>query len=94
MEPSSPVNSAKKPMPVAWTKSYTGEAGKTARVFMTTMGHPGDFKNEGFRRLVVNGCYWALGMEDKIPAASSVELTGPYEPNPIGIGKQKKGLRP
>ena len=25
-------------MPVAWTKSYTGTAGKTARVFTTTMG--------------------------------------------------------
>jgi type 1 glutamine amidotransferase len=96
LQPTSAVNSAKKPMPVAWTKSYTGESGKAARVFLTTMGHPGDFKNEGFRRLVVNGCYWALGLEDRISTASSVELAGPYEPNQIGIGKQKKEqtLRP
>jgi type 1 glutamine amidotransferase len=90
MEPSSPPNPAKQLTPVAWTKSYTGESGKTARVFTTTMGHPADFKNEGFRRLVVNGCYWALGLEDKITENSSVELIGPYNPNPIGIGKHKK----
>ncbi|MCX6634004.1 MAG: hypothetical protein NT090_02760 [Acidobacteria bacterium] len=59
-------------------------------MFMTTMGHPADFKNEGFRRLVVNGCYWAAGMEDRISAKSSVDFAGPYDPNPIGIGKQKR----
>ena len=43
-------------MPVAWVKTYNG-----ARVFGTTMGHANDFKNEGFRRMVVNACYWAHG---------------------------------
>jgi len=90
MQPGSPPNPDKKLTPVAWTKSYTGEAGKKARVFMTTMGHPGDFKNEGFRRLVVNGCYWAAGMESRISAKSRVDFAGPYDPNPIGIGKQKR----
>jgi type 1 glutamine amidotransferase len=90
MDPSSPPNPNKKLMPVAWVKSYTGAAGKTSRVFMTTMGHPMDFKNKGFRRLVVNGCYWAMGLEGRISASSNVEFTGPYSPNEIGIGKQKK----
>ncbi len=90
MQPGSPPNPDKKLTPVAWTKSYTGEAGKKARVFMTTMGHPADFKNEGFRRLVVNGCYWAAGLESRISAKSSVDFAGPYDPNPIGIGKQKR----
>lgn len=94
MDPTSPPNPAKKPMPVAWVKSYTGTAGKAARVFMTTMGHPADFKNAGFRRLVVNGCYWAMGLEKKIKAASSVDFVGAYDPNEIGIGKQKTGLKP
>ena len=84
MQPNSPPNPDKKLTPVAWTKSYTGEAGKKARVFMTTMGHPVDFKNEGFRRLVVNGCYWAAGLESKISAKSSVDFAGPYDPSPIG----------
>ncbi len=94
MEPTSPPDTAKRMMPVAWIKSYTGDSGKTSRVFATTMGHPGDFKNEGFRRMVVNGCYWAMGLEHKIRANSNVDLVGPYDPNPIGLGKQKKELKP
>ena len=37
-------------MPVAWTNSYTGQAGKTARVFATTMGASQDLLSEGLRR--------------------------------------------
>jgi type 1 glutamine amidotransferase len=93
MEPMSPPNPDKKQMPVAWVKSYTGTSGKPGRIFMTTMGHPADFKNEGFRRLVVNGCYWALGLEGKISATGNVALAAPYAPNDIGIGLQKKDLK-
>jgi type 1 glutamine amidotransferase len=89
MEPSSPPNMAKKQMPVAWVKTYNG-----ARVFGTTMGHANDFKNEGFRRMVVNACYWTLGMESKISPAASVDFVGEYNPNPIGLNKQKKDLKP
>jgi hypothetical protein len=94
MEPDSPPNTDKATMPIAWIKSFTGESGKSARVFMTTMGHGGDFKNEGFRRMVVNACYWAMGMEKKIPAKSNVEFAVPYNPNDIGLKADKKGLRP
>jgi len=93
MQPTSPPNPEKKLTPVAWTKSHTGESGKTARVFTTTMGHPVDFKSEGFRRMLVNACYWALGMEKRISAKSSVEFTGPYSPNPIGMGKHRRGVK-
>jgi len=44
--------------PVAWTKTYKG-----ARVFFTTLGHPKDFEEYAVRRLLMNGIYWALGME-------------------------------
>jgi len=87
-------NPDKKPVPVAWTKTYAGEKGKAARVFTTTMGHSFDFFSEGFRRLLVNACYWATGMEDKIPARSKVDLVGEYKPNNIGMGGHKKGLKP
>jgi type 1 glutamine amidotransferase len=83
-----------KQVPVAWTKTYTGEKGKTARVFATTMGHAGDLKNEGFRRLLVNACYWALKMESDISPRSNVDLVGPYDPVPIGFGKHRKDVRP
>jgi len=94
MNPEDKPNTNKQLVPVAWTKTYTGETGKTARVFATTMGHSFDFKNEGFRRLMVNACYWAMGMEESIPVKSSVDFVGDYDPNQIGMGKQKKGLKP
>ena len=79
---------------MAWTKTYTGKRGKAARIFTTTMGHGGDFRSEGFRRLLVNAGYWCMGMEDKIPAKSNVTIVGDYNPNPIGTGRHKKGLKP
>ena len=94
MDPNDKPNPDKKLVPVAWTKTYTGEKGKTARVFTTTMGHSFDLKNEGFRRLMVNACYWAMGMEDKIPAKTNVDFVGQYNPNKIGTGQHKKGLKP
>jgi len=50
------------PGPVAWTKTF-----KDSRVFFTTLGHPKDFELESVRRLLINGIYWALGMEKAIP---------------------------
>jgi type 1 glutamine amidotransferase len=42
--------------PVAWTYARNGQ-----RVFYTSLGHPNDFKEESFRKLVQNGIEWALG---------------------------------
>jgi type 1 glutamine amidotransferase len=94
MKPEDPPNPDKKLVPVAWTRSFTGASGKTARVFTTTMGHAGDLQNEGVRRMLVNACYWALGMEKKIPARSKADLVGTYAPNPIHMKKHKAGLKP
>ena len=44
--------------PVAWTHFY---GAKHARVFYTSLGHPNDFKNAEFRRLLGNAVAWALG---------------------------------
>jgi hypothetical protein len=81
-------------MPVAWTKTYEGAEGKTARVFTTPMGASQDFRSAGLRRLLVNACYWALGMEDKIPAESKVEIVGEYKPLPFGFGGGRRGVKP
>ena len=42
------------------------------------MGASQDCAYEGTRRLIVNGCYWAAGLEVKIPAKSNVELVGEF----------------
>lgn len=82
--------------PVAWTKHYTGESGKTARVFFTTLGHPYDFKIESMRKLALNGIFWALGKENIIPPKGvNADFIGPYEPNNSGFGQKfKKGRKP
>jgi type 1 glutamine amidotransferase len=67
------------PQPVVWTK----ETGRT-RVFFSTLGHPDDFRNDGFRRLAINGLLWALRLPvPKEGAAAS--FPAPYDPPPSGI---------
>jgi len=81
-------------MPVSWTRMYKTESGKEARVFNTTMGAAPDLATEGTRRMMVNAAYWALGMEDQIPAMSNVELVGEFKPTPFGFSGFKKGVKP
>lgn len=81
-------------MPVAWTKNYAGESGKAGRAFCTTMGASQDLQWEGTRRLIVNGCLWALKIEEKIPEKTNVDLVGEYKPTPFKFGGHAKGVKP
>lgn len=94
MDPKDEPNPDKKLVPVAWLKTYKVDQGKTSKIFTTTMGHAGDLKNEGFRRLLVNAAYWLVGLGDKIPARADVDFVGKYDPLGIGYGKYRKGLKP
>ncbi|MGB9595961.1 MAG: hypothetical protein ACPL7B_06725 [Candidatus Poribacteria bacterium] len=94
MDPKDEPNTDKPMMPLAWIKTYTGELGKTSRVFCTTMGASVDLLSEGLRRLLVNGCYWCMGMEDAIPERSNVDIVGEYNPLYFGFGAHKKGVKP
>jgi len=77
-------------MPVAWIR----QTATANRVFTTTMGAATDLQNEGLRRLIVNACYWALGLEQQIPDKSNVDILGDYHPSPYGFNGFKKGIRP
>lgn len=44
--------------PVAWTHTY---GAKGARIFYTSLGHPDDFADANFRRLLLNAIHWSLG---------------------------------
>lgn len=90
----SPDNPDKEPLPVVWIKDWETSTGKSARVLHSTMGSATDFLNEGLRRLVVNGVYWGLQMEDQISADRSVEIVGPYEPTYNGFNYEKLGVIP
>jgi hypothetical protein len=81
-------------MPIAWTKTYTGTAGKSAKVFTTTMGASQDLLAVGTRRMIVNAAYWCLGMEDKISAQNNVDIVGAWAPTRFGFNAYKKGVKP
>jgi hypothetical protein len=81
-------------MPIAWVKSYAVDGGPRGRVFTTTMGSSTDLAAAGTRRLLVNACYWAAGIEEAISPATAVDLVGTYQPTPFGFKGAKKGLTP
>jgi len=76
-------------MPIAWTKTYNG-----GRIFTTTMGSALDLENAGFRRLLVNASYWAVGLENKINPKSNVNLIGDYQPSPFKFNGFQPGHKP
>jgi type 1 glutamine amidotransferase len=60
--------------PVAWTwKTATG-----GRSFMTTLGHPEDFNEEGLQRLVINAVQWCLGQEVRTDWPGNLNMRVPY----------------
>ncbi len=50
--------------PVAWTHRYHG-----GRMFYTSLGHPDDFENESFKKLVVNAIFY--GLNRPVPGAKT-----------------------
>ncbi len=93
MEQSSPVDETKKPMPGAWVRTYKSASGKEGRVFASTYGASGDLLNDGFRRMLVNACFWAAGLEAAIKADNDISLVGTYRPSWMGA-KRAGGVKP
>ena len=82
-------------MPVAWVKSYAIDGGPSGRVFTTTMGASIDMESEGVRRLLVNACYWATGLEESIGSHTDVAIVGDFDPTMYGFRKEKTaGITP
>ena len=97
MKPSDPpVQGAKNQplMPLVWMRGYSGEGGKPTKIVATTMGAAVDLENEGLRRLLINSCYWTVGLGNKIPAKANVDYVGEYQPTWFGFGKDRKGIKP
>ncbi|MEK6239631.1 MAG: ThuA domain-containing protein, partial [Planctomycetales bacterium] len=93
MEPDADPDPTRKPVPGAWTRSYKGESGKEGRVFTSTYGASNDIVNEGYRRMLINACFWAAGMGDAIQADADVAFVGPYNPTwGRGGGRRQGGL--
>jgi len=80
------------PMPVAWTREYKWDSGKTSKIFTTTLGAATDLQTDGTRRMVVNAVFWGLGMD--VPEKADVSFVDPYKPTFFGFGNFRKGIRP
>jgi putative membrane-bound dehydrogenase-like protein len=66
--------------PVAWTRIYKG-----GRIFYTSLGDPGDFRNDDFKRMLVNALFWVTKRApelkpskggDPLPGTKPLEMQG------------------
>lgn len=94
MKPDSPVDAAKKPMPGVWVRTYKSATGKEGRVFASTYGASGDLANDGFRRMLVNACFWTTGLEAAITPDLKIDLVGPFNPTWLGTMKRTGAAKP
>lgn len=94
MTQDSPPAEDKDPCPGAWVRTYKSESGKEGRVFTTTYCASEDLRNDGFRRMMVNGCFWALGLEDEISPKLGIAFVGPYNPSTFSFAGHKLNVKP
>lgn len=92
--PDSPLHPTKNTphQPLAWHRVHKNEAGKTNKVFCTTMGSSTDLLDENLRRLLVNSVYWGFGMD--VPSRADVQLVGDYQPSAYSFNGFRKGVKP
>jgi hypothetical protein len=94
MTATSQPDKTKELLPVAWIKDYQVENGKEGRSFTTTHGASEDLLNEGFRRMVLNATFWAMGMEKDIKHSNDIAFVGPYKPTTFNFSGYKANVKP
>ncbi|MFV0442684.1 MAG: PVC-type heme-binding CxxCH protein, partial [Planctomycetaceae bacterium] len=94
MKQDSPSDESKPPMPSEWTRNYKSHSGQSGRVFTSLYGASEDLLNDGYRRLLVNGCLWATGLEAAIKPDLDIAFVGPFQPNTFGNGTYAHGIKP
>lgn len=94
MQPDSPPSDTQPPMPSEWTRTYKSESGVEGRVFTSLYGTPEDLTNDGYRRLMINGIFWACGLEEAITSDLNIALVGPFRPNTFGNQWHARGIKP
>lgn len=94
MDPVAEADSTKPPMPCTWTRSYATKDGTKHRVFHSTQGASQDFLDETYRRMILNGVLWAIGMEKEIKADLDISFVGPFQPNKFSFKGEAKNVKP
>ena len=94
MEKDAKVDEKKPPVPSTWTRHYESKSGEKGRVFHSTQGASEDFLDDDYRRMMINGIIWSVGLEDKITADLDVSFVGPYQPNTFRNGGAVRNVKP
>lgn len=94
MDPTADPDPKKAPMPSTWIRHYETKDGTKHRVFHSTQGASEDILDENYRRLIINGSLWALGMEDAIKPDLEIAFVGPYQPNTFSFKGEAKMVKP
>lgn len=94
MDPNAEADTKKPPMPSTWTRQYAAKDGSMHRVFHSTQGASEDILDNNYRRLILNGALWAMGMEKDIKPDMNISFVGPFQPNPFSFGGHAKKVKP
>ncbi|MEM9079710.1 MAG: hypothetical protein AAGC74_03355 [Verrucomicrobiota bacterium] len=81
LDPTAEPDPQKPRVPSTWTRHYQSRNGESHRVFHSTQGASEDILDDNYRRLLINGALWALGLEDQIAPDLNISFVGPYQPN-------------
>lgn len=94
MTPNAEPDTTKEELPVAWVRKYQLKSGASGRAFTTTHGASEDILSEGFRRMLVNACFWGIGMEDHIKPNNNIDFVGKYTPTTFNFSGYKANVKP
>lgn len=94
MKPDAPIVEGKEWCPGSWVRTYKHDGDGSGRVFNTTYGASEDLRNEPFRRMMINACFWGAGLEDKIQPDLNVDFVGPYNPVTYGFNTHRLNVKP
>lgn len=94
MDPTAEPDASKPPVPCTWTRTYSAKDGTKHRVFHSTQGASQDFLDANYRRMILNGTLWAIGMEKEIKADLDFSFVGPYQPREFSFQGHAKKVKP
>jgi hypothetical protein len=88
------IDTSKELMPVVWARDYTSKSSKVARILTTTQGASEDIIDENFRRLLINGHFWCMGLEEYINEEIRIKFIGAYNPSKFAFEGHRRGVKP
>ena len=94
MEKDGEPDTSKPPVASTWTRHYSSKDGRKHRVFHSTQGASEDILDDNYRRLVINGTLWALGLEESIKPDLEIGFVGPYQPTTFSFDGCVPGVKP